>query len=163
MRFLEVINSHKGLLLKICSMYASNRNDVHDLYQDIVLNIWRSFDTFRGESKITTWLYRIALNTAIINLRKIRRSPVMLDSQIEALQVTDPDPSIDMEDFRHLYAAIHQLPEIEKAIILMHLEGVPGDEISRITGLSTGNVRVRINRTKSHLKSILEEQGYSIN
>ncbi len=162
-RFLEIIQSHKGLILKICSLYAANRGDLSDLYQDIVLNLWKSIDTFRGESKYSTWIYRIALNTAIMNLRKRARSPLIQDSGVETLPVTAAEHSLNQEDFAHLYAAIRQLTEIERAIILLYLEEVPSDEISKITGLSAGNVRVRITRIKTQLKTILEKQGYSIN
>lgn len=88
---------------------------------------------------------------------------MVLDSGIEALPVIQSEPELNQEDFAQLYEAIRLLPEIERAIILLHLEEVPGDEIAGITGLSAVNVRVRIGRIKLRLKSILEKQGYSIN
>jgi RNA polymerase sigma-70 factor (ECF subfamily) len=143
-------------------MYAGNRNDLDDLFQDIVLNVWRSFDAFRGESKMSTWLYRIALNTTILNYRKASRNIVTRHPESGMHLIPQSDQSVGEDDFNALHSAIRQLPEIDRAIILLYLEEQPGDEIARITGLSPGNIRVRISRIKNNLKTILENQGYQI-
>jgi RNA polymerase sigma-70 factor (ECF subfamily) len=144
-------------------MYAGNRDDLNHLYQDIVLNVWRSFDSFRGESKMSTWLYRIALNTAIMTYRKTSKNIVGGHPESDMHVIPQSDKSLGEEDFNALHSAIRQLPEIDRAIILLYLEEQSGEEISRITGFSPGNIRVRISRIKINLKAILEKQGYQIN
>lgn len=161
-RFLEVLQSHKGLILKVCSMYAGSRDDLKDLFQDVVLNVWKSFDSFRGDSKYSTWLYRIALNTAILSHRKASRSIATNDFETGTFIITQPEQTIGAEDFAILHTAIRQLPEIDRAIILLYLEELPQEEIAQVTGLTPNNVRVRILRIKMKLKTILEKQGYRI-
>lgn len=159
-KFLEMIRLHKGLLMKVCSLYATDREEIADLYQDVLLNLWRSFEGFRGESKLSTWIYKVALNTAIMNLRKKIQHP--LARQVVPELPADPiDDSA--EDFRILHAAIRELPEMDRAIILLYLEELSGTEISRITGFSEVNIRVRVSRIKSKLKELLLRQGYQIN
>jgi len=159
-KFLEMIRLHKGLLMKVCSLYATDREEIADLYQDVLLNLWRSFEGFRGESKLSTWIYKVALNTAIMNLRQKIQHP--LARQVVPELPADPiDDSA--EDFRILHAAIRELPEMDRAIILLYLEELSGTEISRITGFSEVNIRVRVSRIKSKLKELLLRQGYQIN
>ena len=159
-KFLEMIRLHKGLLMKVCSLYATDREEIADLYQDVLLNLWRSFEGFRGDSKLSTWIYQVALNTSIMNLRKKGNHPFVRQTVPDLPSEPADDSS---EDFRILHEAIRQLPELERAIILLYLEELPGAEISRITGLSEGNIRVKVSRIKSKLKELLLRKGYQIN
>jgi RNA polymerase sigma-70 factor (ECF subfamily) len=159
-KFLEMIRLHKGLILKVCSLYVGKREETADLYQEIILNLWRSFEGFRGESKLSTWIYKVSLNTAIMDLRNRKKNPmVSMDGLFEPGETPDYDAP---EDFRILHSAIRQLPEIERAIILLWLEELPGAEIARITGFSEGNIRVKVSRIKIKLKDLLLKQGYQI-
>jgi len=161
-RFLEMVGECKGMILQVCSLYARSREETRDLYQDILLQAWRAFDTYRGEAKRSTWLYRIALNTAIMNFRKVARSRVESSPKTDLSNQPDPDPPDRSDDFALLHGTIRQLPEIDRAIILLYLEELPHEEIAGIIGITVNNLNVRIVRIKSKLKKLLEKQGYSI-
>jgi len=127
-----------------------------DLFQEIVLQLWRSFPTFRNESKITTWMYRIALNTAISGLRK-KRVPT---TELEAVSYQIKDEKEDyLEDkLVQLYKAINYLSDIEKSIVLLYLEDKPYDEIAEIIGISANYVAVKMNRIKEKLRTLLKTE-----
>ncbi|MGI9551835.1 MAG: RNA polymerase sigma factor, partial [Aurantibacter sp.] len=130
--------------------------DQQDLYQDIVYQLWKSYDTFRGEAKISTWMYRIALNTALTRLKKKKRQghSVSID-QVILEQTENYDPEFE-ERLRMLYQQIGQLNVLEKGIMLLLLEGKKYEEIAEITGLSASNVGTRISRIKQKLKTELK-------
>lgn len=152
--FVTILNNHRGLIFKVCNMYCSDHEDRKDLFQEIVLQIWKSLGSFRHESALTTWMYRIALNTAITHLRKEKRSvsPVSLTG-IEIPDIYDDDEK--EESLLQLSAAIEQLNKVDKSIILLYLEEKSYEEISEITGLSKTNVGVKLNRIKAKLSTVL--------
>lgn len=157
----DILKAHKGLILKVCSMYAHNREDFNDLHQDILLQIWKAAGTFRGEAKISTWLYRIALNCAILNQRKGSRTPNSQPGEAFDFELLpESEPAIETEDFRILHSAIRRLPDFERALIMLYLEEQPYEEISQIVGLTANNVSVRILRIKKKLRILMEQQGY---
>lgn len=156
--FVRIIKQHEGVIFKITTMYTDNRDDQKDLYQDVVFQLWKSYDSFRAESKISTWMYRIALNTALTRLKKSKRmgNAVSIDRVI--LQETENyDPEFE-EKLRILYAHIKQLNVIEKGLMLLLLEGKKYEEIAEITGLSPTNVGTKISRIKQKLaKQIIKK------
>lgn len=150
--FVRIIKEHQGLIYKVAALYTEQKQDRNDLYQEIVYQLWKSFDSFREEAKISTWMYRVALNTAIahLNKRKKRRKEVSVDllPQVAA----DHSPELLEERVRMLHMEIENLNMLEKGIILLLLEGKKYEEISEITGLSATNVGTRISRIKEKLK-----------
>lgn len=136
-------------------MYEHDSDARNDLFQEIVLQLWRSFPSFRGEAKITTWMYRIALNTAISGFRKQTRLVKTEDLQEVHMNISDSWADDREEDFQKLQWAVRQLPEIERAMIMMALEEVPYDEIAETIGITQNNVRVRMNRIREKLRKLM--------
>lgn len=159
--FVRVIKQHEGVIFKITTMYTDNRADQQDLYQDVVYQLWKSFDSFRAESKISTWMYRIALNTALTRLRKSKRMGHSVSIDQVIMRQTDNYDSEFEEKLKVLYAHIKELNALEKGVMLLLLEGKKYEEISEITGLSPGNVGTRISRIKQKLrKQIVKEVAH---
>jgi RNA polymerase sigma-70 factor (ECF subfamily) len=153
--FVNLINENQGLIHKVCMMYTNDRDSRNDLFQEIVLQLWRSFPTFRGEAKITTWMYRIALNTAISGLRKQGRSIKTEDIREKHFNFSDDNDDTLEENYQKLQWAIRQLTEIERAMIMMALDEIPYDEIAETIGITQNNVRVRMNRIREKIKKMM--------
>ena len=157
--FINLIKLHQGLIHKVCFMYEQDPDVRNDLFQEIVLQLWKSFPTFRGEAKITTWMYRIALNTAISGYRRQVRHIKTEDLSERHLNISENYSGDEREeDFQRLQAAIRQLSEIERAMIMMALEEIPYEEIAETIGITQNNVRVRMNRIREKLKKIMSKQ-----
>lgn len=154
-KFINLVNEHQGLIHKVCIMYENDREVRNDLFQEIVLQLWKSFPTFRGEAKITTWMYRIALNTAISGYRKQTRHIKTEDLHEVHFNISEQHGGDDEENSRKLRWAIRQLSEIERAMIMMALEEVPYDEIAETIGITQNNVRVRMNRIREKLRKLM--------
>ncbi len=151
--FTRIIKENEGVIFKITTIYTQNGQDQKDLYQEIVYQLWKSFDSFRNESKISTWMYRIALNTAISQLKKSKKhSNTSGIDQVVLKQTENYDTEFENR-LKMVYKHIHQLNILEKGLILLLLEGKKYDEIAEITGLSETNVGTRISRIKQKLKS----------
>lgn len=153
--FIRLIQEHQGLIHKVCFLYENDPEARNDLFQEIVLQLWKSYSSFRGESKITTWMYRIALNTAISGLRKQGRKVKTEDLREVHLNFSDNSPDNKEENFQRLQWAITQLPEIERAMIVMALEEIPYEEIADTIGITQNNVRVRMNRIREKLRKLM--------
>lgn len=152
--FIDILNNHRGLIFKVCNLYCADREDRKDLFQEIVLQIWKSLRSFRNESALSTWMYRIALNTAITHLKKQKQSVSPLS--VEGIEIPDINDSDEKEEsLKQLFAAIDQLNKIDKSIVLLYLEEKTYEEISEITGLSKTNVGVKLNRIKAKLSTVL--------
>ncbi|HZI24328.1 MAG TPA: sigma-70 family RNA polymerase sigma factor [Chryseolinea sp.] len=154
-KFISLINEHQGLIHKVCIMYENDADVRNDLFQEIVLQLWKSFSSFRGESKISTWMYRIALNTAISGYRKQTRLVRTEDLRDMHLNISDAGSDDYDENFQKLQWAIRQLSEIERAMIMMALEEIPYEEIAETIGITQNNVRVRMNRIREKLKKLM--------
>ncbi len=154
-KFISLINEHQGLIHKICIMYENDPDVRNDLFQEIVFQLWKSFSSFRGESKITTWMYRIALNTAISGFRKQTRNVKTEDLKEMHFNISDSWGEDREENIQRLQWAIRQLSEIERAMIMMALEEVPYEEIAETIGITQNNVRVRMNRIREKLKKLM--------
>jgi len=146
--FVSLIEQNKSLIYKFCYMYANEADTPQDLFQEVVLNMWKGYPSFRGDSSIQTWMYRIALNTCVTFLRKSGARP-KITSLSEDLIVYDD--ATDTLQIKELYTLINRLNEIEKAIVLLYLEERSYDEIAQIVGITRNNVGVRINRIKEKL------------
>lgn len=153
--FIDLINNNQGLIHKVCMLYENDHEARNDLFQEIVLQLWRSFHTFRGEAKITTWMYRIALNTAISGLRKRGRTIKTEDISERHFNFSDAQDDLQEENFQKLQWAIRQLSEIERAMIMMALDEIPYDEIAETIGITQNNVRVRMNRIREKLRKLM--------
>lgn len=149
--FVEIIKDNQALIYKVVKVYTDGKAEEQDLYQEIIYQLWKSFASFRNESKLTTWMYRIALNTAIVHLKKEQRkgSQVSIDEQV--LNQPDTSDTLKEEQFALLYAQIRKLNSIDKAIVLLYLEGKTHQEISVITGFSSTNVATRLSRIKQKI------------
>ncbi len=151
------------MLYKVCRMYCFTEADRQDLFQEIVIQLWRSWPAFRREAKFSTWLYRIALNTAISGLRRQRRlitptDPEQLPTELQDIQyVADKEEQLQL-----LYAAIDQLTEVEKALTMLYLEDKSYQEMEEILGLSQNNLRVKMNRIKDKLRKITKAVAHGI-
>ncbi|MBZ4043313.1 MULTISPECIES: RNA polymerase sigma factor [Flavobacterium] len=158
--FLKRIESHKGILYKVSKMYMDNYDDQQDLFQEIVCQLWKSYDTFRNESQFSTWMYRVAVNTAIVFLRKEKRKVDKYEIASENIKDEEGDSHIKESQLDHFYKAVQKLEKIDKAIIFYQLEGFSHKEIGENLGISEGNARVKLNRAKEKLKEIIKNQGY---
>jgi RNA polymerase sigma-70 factor, ECF subfamily len=154
-KFISLINEHQGLIHKICIMYENDTDVRNDLFQEVVFQLWKSFSSFRGEAKITTWMYRIALNTAISGFRKQTRNIKTEDLREMHFNISDSWNDDREEDIQRLQWAIRQLSEIERAMIMMALEEVTYEEIAETIGITQNNVRVRMNRIREKLKKLM--------
>lgn len=148
--FLDMIRQHNGIIYKVASFYADKENVLDDLYQEVVLNLWKSFPNFRKESAYSTWIYRIALNTCISFFRKSSRKPMYVELSPD-LKVPSEDNSLYVNE---LYVLINQLNKLERAIIFLYLEDRPYKEIADIMGITSTNVSTKINRIKEKLKKM---------
>jgi RNA polymerase sigma factor (sigma-70 family) len=155
--FLEIVNNNRALIFKVCNIYCSDPEDRRDLFQEIVLQLWKSFPAFRRASASSTWMYRIALNTAISNFRKASRKPESISIGLNDFDLPDISGSGDEKEKRTtLHLIIDKLTTVEKAIIMLYLDEKTYEEISEIIGISPGNVGVRLNRIKNKLTKLVE-------
>lgn len=150
--FLQLIDRHQGIIHKICNVYRDGKEDREDLFQEIVFQLWRSLPGFRGDAKFSSWMYRIALNTAIVSFRKkkpdIRYTPALPDL---------PAPEEETAEQKdRLFAALRTLSDAEKALITLYLEDLSYQEISTITGISENNVGVKLNRIKNKIQQLIK-------
>ncbi len=147
--FIRIINSNQGIVKSLCKAYYTSHDDQKDAFQDIVLQLWKSFDTFRGDSEISTWVYRVSLNTLLAKARK-DRNKIMTESL--ALDLIKPIAMVD-GDRELLALVIQSLKDIDKAIVILYLEGYKNKEISQMLSITPTNVSTRLNRVKSELKA----------
>ena len=158
--FLELIDQHKGILHKVAKMYMDNFEDQNDLIQEIVLQLWKSFDRFEGNAQFSTWMYRVSLNTALTFFKKKKKKTdrhTFLENIDQINEVDSGEKETQLELF---YKAVHELNKVEKALIFLFLEGQSHKEIGSNLGISEGNARVKLNRTKEKIQIIIKKYGY---
>jgi RNA polymerase sigma-70 factor (ECF subfamily) len=155
-KFIKELEANQNIIHKVCRAYTTNVDDHNDLFQEISIQLWRAYDKFRGDSKFSTWMYRVALNTAISLYRKSKRKIQTgeLYDNVKELTYEEYDNTTEMQ-LASLYKTIHQLNDIEKALVLLYLEDKSYREIALCLGISEVNARVKMNRTKTKLKKLL--------
>ncbi len=152
--FIETLEANNGIIHNICRLYCQDKDDRKDLYQEIVTQLWKTRHTFRGESKISTWIYRVALNLAISDLRKKKRNPEKCHAARELTDMPGEDQGFIHDDIKLLYKAIESLSKVERAMILLYLDKKPYEEIAGIMGIKSNHARVKMHRIKEKLKKI---------
>ena len=154
-QFLKDIEENIGIIIKIARVYAKNSQDREDLINDIVLELWKSYQRFKGNSSISTWIYRVALNTSMNYKRKRKNDDLLFFTDFKNVDnnkwLIEDDNSSETQI---LFQCIEELNEINKAIILLYLDGKSHEEISEITGVSKSNVGTRIGRIKEQIKNL---------
>ena len=155
-KFVTELETNQNIVHKVCSLYTSNQDAHKDLFQEITIQLWKAYPKFRGDSKFSTWMYRVALNTAITLYRKSkRRVPTQnYDSVIFKIKADEYDAT-EEQQLKLMYNAIRQLGDIDKALVFLYLEEKDYAEISETLGISEVNARVKMNRIKNKLRTIL--------
>jgi len=143
------------MIHKVCHVYCHNPGDRDDLFQEIVIQLWKAWPGFRGESRFSTWMYRIALNTAISGLRRNRHQTVYLEPSLFTDSLKDESDTTEKEEkLATLYAAIRRLSELERAMIMLYLEDKTYEEMEEILGVNQNSLRVKMNRAKEKLRRL---------
>ena len=146
-----MVKEHKNTIYTVCFMFSKDSDEVNDLFQEVLINLWQGFASFEGKSKIGTWIWRVSFNTCISQERKKKRtSAIPLTMGIDLFN----DKDDDTKQVKMLYERIHRLKPFDRAIVLLWLEGMPYDEIAAIVGITTKNVSVRLYRIKEELKQM---------
>ena len=156
--FVTLLEENQNVIHKICRLYTESEAEHKDLFQEISIQLWRSFDRFEGKSKFSTWMYRVGLNTAITLYRKEKKriDTYILNDEISRIEVDQYDPVID-EQLNWLYQKIEKFSEIDKALVLLYLEDKRYDEIADTLGITAVNARVKMNRIKKRLKKMIKQ------
>ena len=154
--FVALLDEHQNIIHKICRLYTNNEVEHEDLFQEISIQLWRSYGRFEGKSKFSTWMYRVGLNTAITLYRKEKKrlNTQPLNDQFTAIAQEEYNTQVD-EQMAWLYQKIKDFSEIDKALVLLYLEDKRYDEIAETLGISAGNARVKMNRIKERLKKMI--------
>ena len=154
MEFTQVVKEHKSTIYTVCYMFSKDQDEVNDLFQEVLMNLWKGFDSFEGRSDVRTWVYRVSLNTCISQDRKKRRrKTIPLSMSVNLFEDQDSDArQADM-----LRKRISRLGAFDRAIILLWLENMSYEEIGQVVGISTKNVSVRLYRIKEQLKKMSNE------
>lgn len=149
--FEQIVKEHKASIYTVCFMFAENAGDADDLFQEVLINIWKGLGSYKGESKLSTWIWKISFNTCISQRRKKSfRGNAPLSMAINLYE----DDDTDSKQVQMLYKRIHRLQPFDRAIVLLWLEGIPYDEIAAIVGISQKNVSVRLVRIREELKKM---------
>lgn len=149
--FSQLVKAHKSTIYTVCYMFSKDADEVNDLFQEILVNLWRGFDKFEGRSDIRTWFYRVSLNTCIsIDRKKKRNKAIPLSMDINLYE----DNDADTRQVKMLYDRISRLAPFDRAIVLLWLEGIAYDEIGQIVGISAKNVSVKLVRIREQLKKL---------
>ncbi|MEO8172328.1 MAG: sigma-70 family RNA polymerase sigma factor [Sediminibacterium sp.] len=156
--FIRTIKENEGIIFRITTVYCADRIDRQDLYQDIVYQLWKSFDSFNKTAKLSTWLYRVALNTAITHLHKAKRLGGIVALDDFMLNLADESSQFTQERTIEMYSKIRNLGPVEKSIVLLYLEGKTYAEIADITGFTVTNTATRLSRIREKLKNQLNNK-----
>lgn len=157
-KFVTLLEENQNIIHKICRLYTQSEAEHKDLFQEISIQLWKSFDRFEGKSKFSTWMYRVGLNTAITLHRKDKKriDTYALNDEISRIEVDQYNPVID-EQLNWLYQKIEKFSEIDKALVLLYLEDKKYDEIADTLGITAVNARVKMNRIKQRLKKMIKQ------
>ena len=151
-RFAQLVNEHKSTIYSVCYMFSQDEDEVNDLFQETLINMWKGIDSFRDESMIRTWIYRVALNTCLLQERKkkkeVQKVPLAMD--VNFFEDTDANAT----QVRQLHQRIGKLGLVDRAIVMMWLEDMSYDEIGAVMGITPQNVGVKLFRIKEQLKKM---------
>lgn len=154
--FIRILNENKNRVYRLCLGYLMDKEEVDDLFQDVMVNIWRGLDLFRGEAKVSTWVYRIAVNTSLIYNKKTSKKKQMISHHDMDELIDNSSESIENKmNLTLLHKSISGLKKQDRLIITLLLEGMSYQEISDITGISVNYVGVKINRIKQQLEKMI--------
>lgn len=145
-KYMNLIQQHEGIIHKVIGLYVDFEQDKQDLYQEILLQGWKSFKRFRGESSFSTWLYKVALNTVLNFHKKRKRNQIGEVGVVAPLQQDEP-----IEDYELIYYIIKSFNDIDKMLITLHLDGYKNKEIAEISGMSKNHVNVKLHRLKAQI------------
>lgn len=150
-QFADIVKQHKSSIYSVCYMFAKDADEADDLFQEVLINLWKGMDSFRQESKISTWIWRVSFNTCIsADRKKKRKKEVRLSMDVNLFE----SPDEDSRQIRMLHERIHRLQPFDRAIVMLWLEGISYEEIGAIVGISVKNVSVRLVRIKEMLKQM---------
>jgi RNA polymerase sigma factor (sigma-70 family) len=155
--FITLLNQHQKIVHKVCNLYMDRYSDREDLFQEVTLQAWKAYGNFRGDAKFSTWLYRVALNTAITFFRKEKRQPDIYSTDAVPEQREEESSPVE-EQVKAMYEAIGELSKIDKAIVMLYLEDYSYNEIGDMMGITANNVAVKMNRIKTKLKESTQKQ-----
>ena len=157
--FINLLSGNQNLVHKICRMYTNDKAAHDDLFQEISIQLWRSFDRFEGKSKFSTWMYRVGLNTAITLYRKEKKriDRNVLNENMPQIVLEEYNGEVDQQ-LAWLYRKINSFSEVDKALTLLYLEDKKYDEIAETLGISSVNARVKMNRIKKRLKDMINDR-----
>lgn len=156
-RFMSLLDKHQGILINLCAVYYHTPADQQDAFQDIALQLWKSFKSFRGEAQVSTWIYKVSLNTLLTKRRKEKRKSIDLTSLDQALVMPSDQSWGNDDDCQLLMRFISMLNDKDKATLVMHLEGYSNKEIAATLSTSQTNISTRINRAKVMLRGKLKK------
>lgn len=156
LEFVQELQKNQNIAHKICRLYTNDQESHNDLFQEITIQLWRAYPKFRGDSKFSTWMYRVALNTAITLYRKSKRKIKTQDFENISFRIASEEyDATEEEQLADMYKAIKTLNDIDKALVFLYLEDKNYKEISETLGISEVNARVKMNRIRTKLKAIL--------
>ena len=150
--FASIIREYKRTIYTVCYMFSTDEDEVSDLFQDILINLWQGYEKFRGDSSLNSWIYKVSLNTCISIDRKKKKMGKKVELSVEFNLYEENDK--DTKQIRHLYDRISKLAIIDRAIVLLWLDNLNYDEIGEIIGISTKNVSVKLVRIREQLKAM---------
>lgn len=152
LEFTKLVIGNKSTIYSVCYMFSKDKDQIEDLFQEVLIRLWNGYDSFRGEANIKTWIYRVCLNTCLDQKRKMRKQGerVPLSTDIDLFEGTDDR----VLQTRQLYSRINRLGLVDRGIVLLWLEGLSYDEIAAVVGISVKSVSVRLFQIKNKLKSI---------
>ena len=154
--FVTELQDNQNIVHKVCTLYTNDKDSHNDLFQEITIQLWKAYPKFRGEAKFSTWMYRVALNTAITLYRKSKRRIDTQDYESVIFKIkADEYDETEEQQLKLMYKAVRQLSDIDKALVFMYLEDKNYTEISETLGITEVNARVKMNRIKTKLRTIL--------
>ncbi|MFT3934308.1 MAG: RNA polymerase sigma factor [Chitinophagaceae bacterium] len=155
--FIQAIDNHQKIIHKVCHLYMSNEQDRKDLFQEILLAAWKGYKNFKGDAKFSTWLYRVALNTAITFYRKEQRQIITSPLSEQFTATVAENNQAEAEQLTAMYKSINDLSSIDKALVMLYMEDYNYQEIGELMGITANNVAVKINRIKIKLKETAQQ------
>ncbi len=155
--FLDLMEKNKGIIFKVSKMYMDDPDDRADLCQEIIFQLWKSYESFRNASQFSTWMYRVAINTALVYFKKGKRYGEQVSLEAYHDLAEDNDSGQKEEQLAIFYKAVQELNQVEKALIFLFLEGQSHRDIAENLGISEVNARVKLNRTKEKIQHIIKK------